>query len=49
MQNSTLSKVNCRPLNSDQSDKALRSFITNEKDFGKSDRSMGKVTLGLSA
>ena len=36
-------------LNSDQANKALRSFIINEKDLGKSDGSMGKITLRSSA
>ena len=49
MQNSTCSKVKPRLPNSDQAEKALSSFIINEKDLGRSYGSIGKVTLKSSA
>ena len=39
-----LAKLNRRPLNLDQADKALRSFIINDKHLGKSGGSIRKIT-----
>ena len=49
MQTEHLAKLNSKPLNSDQADKALRLVIINEKDLRKSNGSMGKIALRASS